>query len=674
MKNTLVDAILSNAEKQPEKKALAFRNEILTYGEVAKKMVEAAAFLKQCGIRKGDRVVITAVSKPEYVIAFLAVQYLGAVTVPVDKNAKIENVRMIVEAVHADTILTDTQGEIEGINVVSLKKIYAQDNSHLNLEKEQVAGTDLIELLFTTGTTGKPKGAMLTVDCILANMKNTFNGIGIREDDVILLPLPLNHSFGIRVLRSTFYAGATLVLQNGFSFAKEIENNISMHNCTGLAAVSASMDVILGQMQDRARDILGKLRYIEISAGALDKRLRKKIPMLLPNVELHNTWGSTESGGALFLNLTKHPEKIDSIGKPLEGISIKVLDENNKEIVGNGPEHVGRMALKGEMQMAGYWEMPEMTEKTLVDGWLITNDLVYLDQDGYVYMLGRADDIINVCGEKVSPVEVENIVNDNDHVKECGCIGVPDPEGLSGQIVVLFVVPNDSGYSENELKQFMSNRLEQYKVPTKIIPIQALPRNNMKKLDRKALKNIWDSQGGESLMNPVMQAIMGRRSIRRFADKPIDKKYIQMIVQAGAYAPSGHNMQSWKFTAITNLEKIEQLKKLTIETADKNDVMCYGFENPKALILVSNDSRNPYGCQDASAASENIMLAAYSFGLGSVWLNPLMTLRDKEPVKTLLDEFGIPENHTVWSMIALGYPESNGVMLAKRTDTAIYIE
>ncbi len=124
-----------------------------------------------------------------------------------------------------------------------------------------------------------------------------------------------------------------------------------------------------------------------------------------------------------------------------------------------------------------------------------------------------------------------------------------------------------------------------------------------------------------------------------------------MILKCGYYAPSGHNMQSWRFTVLTEKADIEILRTITKETATGNNVYFYGFENPKAIVIVSNNKRNPYGCQDASCAVENMMLAANSYGIGSVWLNPLMTLREVSPVKELLDKFEIPENHVVWAMV-----------------------
>ena len=163
---------------------------------------------------------------------------------------------------------------------------------------------------------------------------------------VLLLPLPLNHSFALRVLRAVLYSGATLVLQNGFTFAKEVENNIEAYHCTGMACVPTSYEVMKSQMQDMLVPVLSKLSFMEFGAG--------------------------------------------------------------------------------------YWNNPVTTAETLVDGWLVTGDMAYMDEDGNVYMLGRADDIINVGGEKVSPIEVENIACQYEFVKECACIGVADPEGVTG--------------------------------------------------------------------------------------------------------------------------------------------------------------------------------------------------------------------------------------------------
>ena len=369
----------------------------------------------------------------------------------------------------------------------------------------------------------------------------------------------------------------------------------------------------------------------------------------------------------------KSEERIGTLGRPLAGkVQVMITDSGGKEMESNA-SHPGRMALRGDMQMAGYWNNKEMTEQTLRDGWLLTGDMAYMDADGYVFMLGRADDIINVGGEKVSPLEVENIAGQCEGVRECACIGVDDPDGIYGQIPVLFVAA-DSRYSEEELRKFIASKAERYKIPQKYVLVESIPRNRMQKVDRNRLKSLWEDRDAMELANPVVQNILSRRSIRRFTGQEIARPILDMLLKAGYHAPSGHNMQTWRFTVLSRQADIAELKELTRQASEKNKVHFYGFENPQVIILISNDDRNADGCQDASCAAENIMLAAASYGIGSVWLNPLMTLRAEEPVKSLLDRYGIPAGHTVWAAVALGYPVNAGVALQKKENVVFFVE
>lgn len=681
MFDTLINRILNLSKDQSDKMAVAFKREQLTYKELMNKIRLIGNSLVEMKVKKGDRVLFTTLSKPETIAVYLGIQYCGAVAVFVDKNATTENIEFVYRDTDAVLLLTDKPMKDVGkdVKIHSLKKIYNCEMSGItedeSISYEMPDKDDIAELLFTTGTTGKPKGVILTYKAVYHILKNTIDGIGIQEDERLLLPLPLNHSFALRVLRAILYQGASVILQNGFTFAKEIENNQQIYQCTALAVVPASIETIAKQMQGQFAQVMGRFRYIEAGAGSLTVEQRKRLVRLLPDTTIYNTWGSSESGGALFINVTKNasdPNKVCSIGKPIQGIQLRVLDEQGNEIQSDR-EHPGRMSLKGDMQMAGYWNRSELTRETLKDGWLLTGDMVYTDEDGYVYMLGRADDIINVGGEKVSPVEVENIACEYPHINECACVGVPDPEGILGFVPVLFVVVKDSLYSQEDMHTYLASRMERYKLPVYYMQVPELPRNRMKKFDRKVLKKIWESRGKESLMNPVMQAILTRRSIRKFKDIQIPREVLDMILQAGYYAPSGHNMQTWRFTVIEDKEKIARLKDATVQTAKEHKVYCYGFENPACIILISNDMRNQDGCQDASCAAENIFIAAQSYGIGSVWLNPLRTLRNEEPIKSILDEFGIPERHIVWCMAALGYPLGEGKLLAKKKDVVVYV-
>lgn len=178
-------------------------------------------------------------------------------------------------------------------------------------------------------------------------MHNTLTGIGMRNDDILLLPLPLNHSFGMRVLRACLLAGGTMVLQNGFGFARETELNIEQFQCNALACVPSSMDLMLGQMEDRAARIFGQLRYIEFGAGSLSVQRKRYLTQLLPNTELFNTWGSSETGGCLFLHVNRQLDKVSAVGRPLEGIQVRLLSQTDgTPLEGSGPDVVGRLALR----------------------------------------------------------------------------------------------------------------------------------------------------------------------------------------------------------------------------------------------------------------------------------------------------------------------------------------
>jgi long-chain acyl-CoA synthetase len=291
-----------------------------------------------------------------------------------------------------------------------------------------------------------------------------------------------------------------------------------------------------------------------VGAGSLSLRQKKEYDALLGNTRIVNTWGSSETGGAIFLDLheaagadrgqeDREGGRVTSIGKPLGGVQIRVLDGEGRPMEHTDRAHPGRLALRGDFVMSGYWNRPGQTRDALRDGWLVTNDLVYLDGEGYVYMLGRADDIINVGGEKVSPIEVENTAGQYEGIRECACISADDPDGVLGQIPVLFIVP-DFGYDKDAFTRFLAARLEKYKIPKEIITLDAIPRNRMQKIDRRSLKNLYDDRDKLDLINPVIQAILSRRSIRSFTDREIGADVLEMILKAGYNAPRGHNLQS----------------------------------------------------------------------------------------------------------------------------------
>lgn len=682
MYQTIVEAVLAYGKSMPDKLAVCFKQNRLTYKELSERVRAIAhIFKEEYGVKRGDLIMISALSKPEYVVALLGGQFLGATVVPVDKSALAGTLSKLYHLVDPRLFLTDIRVTDAEVQTTSLKEVYAKtvmlsQNSYQLIEEMEYEIPDMdstAEIIFTTGTTGNPKGAMLSYRNILVGTKYTRDGINRNKDNIELLPLPLNHSFGLRVLRTLLYVGATVVLQNGFMFSKEMTANIEEFGCTGIAIVPASVEQLYRNLGDKFAEVFSQFKYIEISAGSLSVGMKQRLLEVIPKVCIYNTWGSSETGGVIFLNVSKTPEHIASLGRPAEGVEVAMLDENGNKYIATSIENAGRMIMKGDMQMQGYFNLPDITAETLVNGYLYTGDLAYKTADGYIYMLGRADDIINVGGEKVSPIEVENVASMMSDIRECACVGVEDKEGTRGQIPVLFVVPEKAECNERDISAFLAKKLERYKLPEHYIMIDTIPRNSMKKIDRKTLKKMWES-GKDMNRNPVISAIYGRRSVRDFQDKRIPKDILEQIVACGYQAPSGHNMQTWKFVVLTNREKINGLKEIIQPVAKKKGVHFYGFNNPDTIILVSNDIRNPDGVQDSSCAIQNMMLAAYSLGLGSVWLNPLMKICDEPEIRPILSEYGIPQNHNVWGMVALGYPANQPSPLAKKENVVSWIE
>lgn len=673
---TLVDAVLEHAEKQPDKVALIHKKQTITYGQLACYMKKGAAALKrEYNIKAKDRVMLTGLSKPEYVVLLLAVQYLGAVSVPTDKSAVSESLSNLYKYVEPALFLTDSKINDEEVRTTSLRDFYnqmlqGQDDPDISYVHPE--GSDIAEIIFTTGTTGRPKGAMLSYNAVRQSGINTIVGTKRRSEDIELLPLPLNHSFGMRVLRAMIFLGGTIVLQNGFLFIKETRQNIENNACTGISIVAASIEMLYRSLGNTFREVFSQLKRVEVGASSLSVAMKEKLLEILPQVELYNVWGSSETGGAIFLDVPNSPGHLGSLGILAEGVGIKIIGPDGEEVKGDSPETAGRMILSGDMKMSGYYGQEDVTKETLIGDYLYTNDIVYRTEEGYVYMMGRADDIINVGGEKVSPIEVENIAGLHPEVRECACISGEDREGIFEKVPVLFVVSEKGSFDEKDMRQFLSSRMEQFKIPKYFVEIDELPRNRMLKIDRKALKEKWEKGEDESSNSAVITTIFNRRSIRDFEEKPVPRHILESLVECGIMAPSGHNRQSWKFTVVEKQDTIKQMKEIILKAAEKNKARVYGFNNPGAIIIISNDVRNDDGVQDSSCAAQNIMLAAHSYGLGSTWNNALMKLCDEPEVRRMLDDFKIPKTHNVWAMIFLGYPANMPKAPVRKKESVIH--
>ena len=678
---TLNETLMAHAETIGDKVAVQTKKESLTYRDIATFTGILSGYFSTIGIKKGDYVILEAISEPVYILSYLALRQIGAVTAPVERGLKAEKLEYMLNLLDARLYLSVKDARFDNTVISKFYKDVLEDAKSWALKVPAIKqdGDENAEVIFTSGTTGQPKAALHSVNGICCNTINTVEGIEMLPDDKILLPLPLNHSFGMRVLRSALEIGATVVLQSGAVFADSITENIKKYDCNAFVCVSATMESVIRQIGDeKVREEFSGLRYIEFSAGAVPKKMREKLITLLPNTQIHNTWGSSETGGCLFLNVQRDPDKVDAVGKAPEHIALGIYsDDTDSMSKGFGKDNVGRLAIKGDMVFKGYHKQEEKYKESIKDGWYVTNDLVWRDSDGYYYILGRADNMINCGGEKIAPSEIENAVFGFEGIKECACIGIPDEKGILGEIpMFLYSLSGDISPDEEAIKKHISSKIGIQKTPDTFLEVPVIPKNYMKKTDYKKLKKIYENEGAGGLLklsdeeeekgskeqrkydlgNDVIKTILSRKSQRSFTDEQVPQEVIRTLVDAAKCAPSGKNLQTRQFTVISDQDEIYNFKSLVKRVAEEKKTSFNGFENPPLLILISNDRRNKDGIQDVGVSAQNIMIAAESLGLGSVWLNPLMEISDEDDIRKRLTKYNIPDNHIVWAVMAIGHP------------------
>jgi len=706
MDKYVLEAVKKHAEEMPEKTALVSGINEMSYAALWAQICESAETMRAFGVQPGECIVLQAASRPSFVANYLAAQMINAVPVLIEKKGSAQRIREVLEDTGAH-VIADAKGNLS-----------AADAEAFSLTDTEMPDFRTIAMiLYTSGSTGRAKAVLHTHASIQAIVQNTLRGAGLTGEDRLLLPLPLQHSFAMRELQSALTIGATIVLQNGTAFSGDLIRNIEKNHCTALAAVPATMAVLKEQLRERFTPVLGTLRLLEIGAGSLTPQQRRELPSLLPQTRIMLCWGSTETGGVLFLDLQKiwkdagygssshlsgpAARRIDACGIALPGTEVRIID--------------GRMALKGAFVMQGYLRRAEETAAAFRDGCLLTNDLASIDEDGYIFIHGRADDMINVGGEKVPPKELEDAARRFPGVKDCAAFAIKDPDDILGAVPVLLVSCSDvqNPLDKESLRTFLAGQLEAYKLPQQILLVERIPQTGMGKLNRKHLSQQYTQLMGMSdghhaagsgetdglkdpnqaatvntadetelalsyalnpELTPALHAILSRRSIRHFTEEPIPEVLLKQVLKAGLQAPSGNNRQSWRFTVLTDAAEIRALKALCVAQAEgrgSEGIGCYGFDNPAALILISNDRRNPDGIQDASCAAENILLAAHALGLGGVWINVLMKICDEAPIRAKLDAYGLPQEHIVWCMAALGYPAEKGRAIPRK-DAAVW--
>lgn len=457
-----------------------------TYSKLYELSLKTASLLKsRYGIGSGDRVALLAQNEIESLVLFFALQRLAAILVPI-------NFRLTRREI--DHILDDS-----GAKLVLAQKDFQEQISHRTEIREDydlfisLMGTNSLKhtdylsseedpcmILYTSGTTGSPKGAVLSQRMLFWNSINTTLRLNIQQSDVAVTFLPLFHTGGWNVLTTPIlHRGGKIILLKKFEADKVLELTAN-ENCTLLFGVPTTMDMMAHSPLFTSVK-LDKVRYAIVGGE----------PMPVPLIETWNKkglqvrqgYGLTEFGPNVFsLNEEDAMRKIGSIGFPNFYIETKVVGENGEEL---GDNEIGELILRGPSIMSGYWKNEKATAETIKDGWLHTGDLVRRDSEGYYYVVGRKKDMFISGGENVYPPEVEQVLRKNSGVKEVAVIGVPDERW--GEVGCAFVVTTQD-ISSDHLRDYCLQNLAKFKIPKYFQFVPSLPKGDSGKILKRALK------------------------------------------------------------------------------------------------------------------------------------------------------------------------------------------
>lgn len=477
----VLQQIYLHSQNVPNKVALiSDKEDKVTYSELIQHIAAYADFLVGNGVSKGDNVMLSASKELEFVYAYFACHLIGAKAVVVDAESnpkRLTYIRSLIVPKLSFGFMHDENSiayfQPQGTPLV--------DFVHLI---DAMQSETISDIIFTTGTTGNPKGVLLSQDNIACAVRNINHFIGTNCEDVELLALPICHSFGLGRLRCVLSAGATLILLGSFANLKTFFYMMDKYCVTGFGMVPAVWNYIRKFSGARIADHANHLRYIEIGSAPMSTNNKKFLMDIFPNVRICMHYGLTEASRSAFTEFHSDKEHLDSIGKSSPNTEIVFMDETGKPVK-NGEE--GELCVKAGHVMKSYF-LDEENNNSRYGDFFRTGDWGKYDTDGYCYLVGRKKELINTGGKKVAPQEIEDCINELESIADCICIGVPDPAGILGDVIKVFVkVASNHELDKSLIKAHVKAHLEAYKIPAIIEQIEEIPLTQSGKKQRLML-------------------------------------------------------------------------------------------------------------------------------------------------------------------------------------------
>ncbi len=508
MTSTLTHLLQNSAGRFESKEALTDKDRRFTYGQLWTDVVKTARLLRDRGLERGERAGILIENSREYIVAYYGILLAGGVVVAMNVQAKARNIAACLTHCEARLLLAD--GRHKELRALMerlsgrLRLVTLRDGGHQNLPP--LAGTwdqiqsqsaaepsrselprpeELASLIYTSGTTGDPKGVILTHENLQKNLEAIVSYLELTERDSIVNVLPFHYSYGNSVLHTHLAVGGRLVLENSMIYPRRVLERIDNEKVTGFSGVPSTFALLLARCKLSDFD-LKSLRYMTQAGGPMPPVNVKRLTRELPHVRFFVMYGQTEASARLaYLPPERLTQKLGSCGVPIPGVEIEVRDDQGHVAP---PFVTGEIYARGKNIMRGYWNNVQATRQALVDGWLKTGDLAHTDEEGYLFIDGRASEMIKSGAHRISPKEIEEVITELDCVAEVAAVGVHDD--ILGQVVKVVVVPKPGRTVEpSQVQKHCAKNLALYKVPRSVEISDELPKTSSGKIRRFMLAN-----------------------------------------------------------------------------------------------------------------------------------------------------------------------------------------
>jgi long-chain acyl-CoA synthetase len=494
MSENLADRLIATVARNPEAPALKLGDATLNYAELDEMTGQLATFLAELGIEVGDRVGIMLPNVPEFAIAYYAVMRAGGVVVPMNVLLKEREVDFYLSDPEAKLLFAWNQFEAEarkGAEIAGTKCMVISPDGFGELlwgvaprtAVAERAGSDTAVILYTSGTTGKPKGAELTHANLDSNAQVSLELFGLTADDIILGALPLFHAFGQTcTLNTAIASGATLVPVPRFNADKVLET-IERDRVTVFAGVPTMFAALLHH-PDREQFDTSSLRVCISGGAAMPVEILRGFEAAFGSIILEGYGLSETSPVASFSHLDRE-RKVGSIGTPVDGVEMRVVDSSRNEVAKG---ETGEIAIRGNNVMKGYWRRPEATAEAIDEqGWFYSGDIGRVDADGYFFIVDRKKELIIRGGYNVYPREIEEVLYEHPAVREAAVIGIPHPD-LGEEIGAAVALKTGAEVSEDELRDFVKSRVAAYKYPRHVWFVDELPKGATGKILKREIR------------------------------------------------------------------------------------------------------------------------------------------------------------------------------------------